>query len=420
MDRMLERDRRRADADGREAAETTANDVPAAILGLQRSAGNAAVGAWLGRAPAALVARDRKLPEEPTKLDDFKSVAKEIHFDDEVTFGSLDVHFAPGAGGHNRDGLSVSVRFPEGDLAAKKGDEKSEQRLIKGLRSIAVTIFGLHDKSKGAPRVDVVQLLDLNLSAFGGQDAHYRFASVARKFTGSGASKTPTEVDVTIEMLHPRRPPLQDWDKLSADRKTALRKRFDSFGFTPKSPGIDTSDLLEWDTNRFAKVMQALEVIPDDMLSGVRDIVWLRAMAKLGPKGEAGEYGWSGGPSPVRTIRLYQDAFSSDDELIGLIAHEVGHAISGRPAEGASGGTVLAASPSYRQAANLDGGLQAAVTVYGRTDWDEHYAEAYSKFLTEPETFAILRPNLNKWFKAQQDKAKPKPPAPAKVGAGAK
>jgi hypothetical protein len=417
MDRMLDRDRRRSDDPQAEESQKAPQSMPAAILGLQRSAGNAAVGAWLGRAP-------RNLPEEPQKLEDFKSVAKEIHFDEEIrSFGSLDDHFAPGAGGHSRDGLGVSVRFAEGDLAAKKGDDKSEQRLMKGLRSIAVTIFGLHDKSKGAPRVDVVQFLDLPLSRFGGQDAHYRFASVVRKFSGSGAARTPTDVDVTVEMLHPRRPPLETWSTLPADRKTALRKHFDGFGYSPKHPGIETSDLLDWDEDRLGKVMQALEVIPDDMLGGVRDIVWLRAMAKLGPKGEAGEYGWSGGKPPVRTIRLYQDAFSSDQELIELIAHEVGHGISARPMEGGSGGTALAASSSYRAAANLDGGLQGAVTVYGRTDWDEHYAEAYSKFLSEPETFEVLRPNLFKWFKAQRDKAKPPPakaPTPAKAGAGAK
>jgi hypothetical protein len=47
---------------------------------------------------------------------------------------------------------------------------------------------------------------------------------------------------------------------------------------------------------------------------------------------------------------------------------------------------------AFREAAVKDGGK--AVSAYGDTDWQEAYAEAYSLYLTSPETLKALRPNV--------------------------
>jgi hypothetical protein len=81
--------------------------------------------------------------------------------------------------------------------------------------------------------------------------------------------------------------------------------------------------------------------------------------------------------------------------------HEIGHAISGKPAE--TGGTALAAdtsSGSFQAAAKADSAL--AITKYGQTDMGESYAEAYSMFIVEPATLKALRPRTFEWFARQQ------------------
>jgi len=47
---------------------------------------------------------------------------------------------------------------------------------------------------------------------------------------------------------------------------------------------------------------------------------------------------------------------------------------------------------AFREAAVKDGGK--AVTKYGEQDWQEAYAEAYSLYVTSPETLRTLRPNV--------------------------
>ena len=47
---------------------------------------------------------------------------------------------------------------------------------------------------------------------------------------------------------------------------------------------------------------------------------------------------------------------------------------------------------AFREAAVKDGGK--AVSAYGDTDWQEAYAEAYSLYVTSPDTLKALRPNV--------------------------
>jgi len=50
----------------------------------------------------------------------------------------------------------------------------------------------------------------------------------------------------------------------------------------------------------------------------------------------------------------------------------------------------------FREAATKDGGK--AVTRYGEQDWQEAYAEAYSLYITSPDTLKSLRPNVHAYF----------------------
>jgi hypothetical protein len=56
------------------------------------------------------------------------------------------------------------------------------------------------------------------------------------------------------------------------------------------------------------------------------------------------------------------------------------------------------ASTSYRTAARKDG--PKAVSSYGDTDWQEHFAEAYSLFITSPSLLRSIRPTTFAWFES--------------------
>jgi hypothetical protein len=101
------------------------------------------------------------------------------------------------------------------------------------------------------------------------------------------------------------------------------------------------------------------------------------------------------GGTPERRLTLYDSAFDTEDGLIRIVAHELGHALSGKPAEHA-GGKALAKTPEYQAAAKADS--PHAITHYGDQDWDEHYAEAFSMFIAEPATLQLLRPKTYEYF----------------------
>jgi hypothetical protein len=141
-------------------------------------------------------------------------------------------------------------------------------------------------------------------------------------------------------------------------------------------------------------VLQALELIPDPALAAVPDIRWVRGHGDKGPTGEAGYFAWDAQGS--RTLTLYDGAFKgSDESLVALIAHELGHALSSKPQSEKKGGTV-ANSAAWKAAVTADGGK--ALTDYGKKDAEELYADAYSMFLTEPETMRVLRPKQFEFF----------------------
>jgi hypothetical protein len=385
-DRRDRAQHRTGEPDDRAAPEPAS--APAAILALQRAAGNAAVGKLL---------RDtRKLPDDPHSLTEVASAAKSMSVDtDDLQLGDLHQWFK-GPRGPDRDGVSVTVRFG-GDMAAKP-DPKAEKVLRDGLGGIAVAAFNLQSIATKDILADTVRTRDLDLSPFGGKDGHYRFTSVTR---AANAKKAPTEIDVIVELIRARPAELKPWKALSGDRRLELQNRFSRPGYTQAQPSL-TKVVDTWTDDQFGAVLQALEAIPEPMLAGVPDIVWERGHGKLGPTGEAGYFQYTTKPLE-RRITIYDDAFSTDAGLVETISHEIGHAISDKPSSLKAGAAPLAQSAEFKKAIKDDGGK--AITAYGGKNIDEHYAEAYSLFVTEPETLQALRPHVYDYFAGLQGAA---------------
>lgn len=404
------------------------------VLALQRTAGNHAV-AQLLRPGAAVLQRDRKVADDADTLAELGPVLKDIVIDEDTVSAAGRAWYFKNPRLPARAGISVDVRFG-GPMAAK--DTSKEKSLQAGLGSLAMGMFGLAgdppkpkkgedwgvlepEQPKGtAPRkprppvADMTRMVDMDLTDYGGKDGRYRFTAVAAKGTGA----KPTDVILIVELIGARRAAFKDWAALDSTRKASLQSRFQRFGFTKRMPReagpLDAPDLtMPWLDDSWGKVLQALELVPEEMLAGVADIAWERGRGAKSPKGEAGLYetttGLPQGHARDRRLTIYDDAFKSDDALIRVVAHEVGHAIDFKPKEPAGGKELSAGLDDYRKAATADG---VAITTYGKTDWHENYAEAYAMFIAEPATMKVLRPNVHAWFTKQQtDARQAKPPA---------
>ncbi len=376
-------ERRRRDPREPEAEEeerqtpVAAPPAAAPLLALQRSAGNAAVSAYL--------ARKRAIPETAAKLEDVASAAPEMIIDTgEMTIGGLD-KWVKSDRGSDRKGISVDIRIAE--------PMASQPQVSKALKAIAMSFFNLRDGIKRAALLDTVKLVDLDFSSYGGVAGHYRFTSVTAKPEAGGKD---AEVDMIIELVRPERAAFKAWADLDRDRRSALENRFANLGFYKAEPQLDDKDpVTQWLNDQWAQVLQALERIPDAALKAVPGIRWRRGRGDKGPTGEGGHFDWDS--KGKRVLTLYDGAFKGSDEgLVALIAHELGHALSAKsPTEGKGPGTV-AGSDAWKKAVAADGGKP--ITDYGAKDAEENYADAYSMFVSEPETMRVLRPKLYEFF----------------------
>jgi hypothetical protein len=425
--------RQRRDRDeepARTDARTAPPPAPATnLLALQRTAGNAAVSGWLRRAPGNQLQRDHKVPDTADELGEVGPALKDLVVDTDTVSVSGRAWYFKNDRLPARPGIGVAVRFG----GAMAQDKAKEQAVQNGLGSMALIMFGINGdrpKKKGEedwgklepatggtpgkprpPTTDLVRLVELDLTEYGGQDGTYRFTAVAEK----GAADAPKQVVIIVELLGARRKPLSP--TLDGAHKTALEKRFNGFGFIKHAPkgsgGVldEPDDTMPWLDDQWARLLQALELIPDEILSGSSGISFERGHGAKGPTGEGGYYttktGLQGRDKPERHLTLYDDAFKSDEALISTVAHEIGHSVSEKPLEPKGGTTALSASADYQKAANADGGK--SITKYGKKDWEEHYAEAYSMFIAEPATMKVMRPKLFEWFENQQKAAKKKP-----------
>ncbi len=370
--------------------------APLALRSLQRSAGNAAV--------TQIIVGARRLQRTPTALADVAVAKRKALFLDthDIRWNGID-------GGikslftkkdvivHPRAGLTVNTSFA-GAMAKPGATDADETRVRTGLERVGMLTFNLDDRSSSSgaadPVVDAVHFLDLALAPFGGVDGHYRFTVVVTKKV-AGA---PAEVDLIIENM---KPSISLAGTLDPDRRAQLQKRFEQAG--QKRGGDDETvgadPAPKWQDAEWDRVLQATAFIPDAMLSGVPGVVWTRGSG-ASHTAEAGLYEETplgGGKPPKRTLTLYTNAFSSDGELIWTVVHEFGH---GRDF---AGGTKLSGTSAWHTAAL--GALGHAVTEYGRTAWQEDYADSYAMFVTEPETMKLLRPELFAWFEKQQKDA---------------
>jgi len=375
--------------------------LPAQVLALQRTAGN--------RAVVRLLQRDRKVPDDPHALADYAPVAGEVIVDTDVeSMSPVSTYFKLGGRGAERDGLAVDVRLPDA-LAAPGAPAKAEKALNDGLANYGMALYDLHSASKGPARVGRTRVVELDLTPFGGRHRLYRFTNVARTLKRGKA----TAVDLLIEQLGAPSAPIEPtWTAIPKDRQLALGNRFTSFGFTRQQADADLK-ALQWTDDRFGMVLQALELIPDATLTAVRDIVWIRGMSARGATDEAGAYNFDT-RGPTRRLTLFSDAFTDIGSLRRLIAHELGHAISMRPTE-KKGVKSVAESAAYAAAVKKDGGLKRAITADGRKNLEEHFAESFALFTSDPDALKTLRPNVHAFF-AQQAAPAPAPPkaAPAK------
>jgi hypothetical protein len=426
VSRASPRQRRRDPEDEPAPGQATADAPPtsaAALLALQRTAGNSAVSAWLRRAPGNALQRDKHVADDANTLGQLGPALKDLVLDEDTVSISGRARLFKNDRLPARPGIGVDVRF--GGPMAK--DKTKEDAVQKGLGSMALVMFGLdgevprkkgdEDYETGSkpgkrrpPTTDLVHIVDLDLTEYGGQEGHYRFAAVAEK----GAPDEPKAVVIVVELIGPRRKALDG--TLDSKRKGDLDKRFAGFGFVKKSPNAGGSvfdapdDTMPWLDDQWAKVLQALGLIPDAMLAGVAGIAWQRGHGAKGPAGEGGQFmtktGLLPGDKPERVLTLYDDAFRSDDALISIVAHEIGHGVSEKPLE-PKGGAALSASADFQRAARADGGK--AITTYGKKSWEEHYAEGYAKFIAEPATLKAMRPNEFAWFEKQQTDATRRP-----------
>lgn len=191
-----------------------------------------------------------------------------------------------------------------------------------------------------------------------------------------------------------------------------------------------------WNQDRFNLLMQALGLMPASVLTAVAGITFEHA-GNIAGQAEAGQYN-----PDTHTIVVRSKAFDTSlarygsyTEATRVISHEIGHALdyvalrrAWTTYEGNSDEAALerarsisglrytlannlyevtegAGNNDYRRAVQADrvatGGrtMPQAITTYGATNWEENYAEAFSMYVTDPDTFQQLRPNTYQYFR---------------------
>ena len=309
--------------------------------------------------------------------------------------------------------------------------------LQDGLASVAAYVAGM---TNGLPLNSSVEV-DLDLSAFaGGNSSSYRFTYFAHT-EGSGSAATHANV-MLIELIGSAR--------AAAPTQTAATGAFTVNGSSFTASG-------SWNDADFTILQEALSLLPDAARTGAAGLTFRRT--SVGNGDEAGRY-----LADTDTIELNNLAFPAASNLrvgqrspaVRTVLHEVGHALDLRGQETAwrafnaagqsasarrtfladrsqSGSRYVAgadgeyqqqenasdATPAFRQAVASDGvrrdtsgsrtstdsgevaTLSGGVTRYSETNYEELYAEAFSLYMTAPETLRLLRPATYAFFLAR-------------------
>jgi hypothetical protein len=257
---------------------------------------------------------------------------------------------------------------------------------------------------KSGFELDTTVEVALDLKRYGGMDGLWRFTYLELKSGGK---------ELLIEFV--------DAPSGAVDAKTkeARRKRFDSFGF--KFAGYSGPEC--------EALLEAVNLVPDAALEIVRGMKFARDRDKPDDD-EAGHYA-----SDTHTVTILDKAFATtllgydrpgagfSNHAVRIILHEIGHAIdlapvrkavdafnkhnseetqtglntavsqSGRRASGAKG--PAPPKPDFLKATEADG---RAISVRGEKDKGESYAEAFSLFISDPDTLKVLRPKTHKYL----------------------
>lgn len=321
--------------------------------------------------------------------------------------------------------------------------------LQQGLTSVAGHVA---NSTNSLPLNSSVEL-DLNLSAFGGGNSSYRFTYFAHT-EGTGTTATKRNL-MLIELI-------------GAARAAATPQTAATGSFTVNGSNFNASG--SWNDADFTILHEALSMLPPAARTGAGGLSFRRTSTPHGDEG--GRY-----LAQTDTIELNNLAFPAASNLrvgqrspaVRTVLHEVGHALDLRGQEAAwrafdaagqsaaarrtlladrsqSGTRYVAtpsgdfeqqanpgdATPAFRQAVardgvrrdttgtrtSTDGGevatLSGGITRYSDTDYQELYAEAFSLYVTAPETLRLLRPATHAFFLARF----PRPAAAAATGTG--
>jgi hypothetical protein len=310
------------------------------------------------------------------------------------------------------------------------------RKLQPGLSNVCGKIW----PSTGKNKVNTTTTVALDLTKYGGDYSTYRYTWVQHN------DKQKTE-EILIERVG-----TVGVTHMSTAERAAARKRFDDLGLRVED-GFNETD--------FESVLAAINELPESIAKKLDGVTFRRRAAPVAGQdcnvgqtkvdaAAGGQYSETG-----HQICLYDKGFkrvgmvhggpgrgdpgsqrsSTSDETVREVLHEVGHALDRRnirkaatawegssktakddatfagavslsgvrnvkPAgktdfeQTATGGA--SENVDFRKAAKKDG--PERLTEYSKTSWEEYFAEAFSFYISDPETFQRLRPNLFAYF----------------------
>jgi hypothetical protein len=298
------------------------------------------------------------------------------------------------------------------------------QALHRGLGSTAAYLAG----STNVLPLGSTATLVLDLTPFSGPNASFRFTRLNHT-----ENRTTSEI-LLIENVGP-----------APARVQAVTVPTGTFTIRGQSFRIGSG----WNDQQFGRLQAVLNRLPDVAIQEAAGITF--SLRGQGTPDEAGKY-----DAEHDEIVMHQNAFPTGantyggaDEGMRAITHELGHLLDLRRQERAwrtfnTGGQTAAgrriflaerslsgtryrqrpgsgdfeqvdartetAGNDFRQAAMRDGirpgrrasdPLTGGITAYSNTDWQELFAESFSLYVNDPNTFRLLRPNLYAYFSSR-------------------
>ncbi len=312
------------------------------------------------------------------------------------------------------EGATTVIAVPD-DAKVEYG-ASVPQKVQAGLSSVAgKMITHTHDLKPNSTLT-----IALDLSKYGDEYASFRFS-----FYTQSAGKKQRQT-VLIEKLGKI-----GGDALPKDQAQAAQKKMEANGFSTRG---------SWNEIEKERLLAAVSLAPDSLLASISGIVFIRqAGDHPTDPSRGGQYN-----DTAHTIALYDRAFTvsltrygkpgsqANDEAVRAILHEIGHAADYKLLRGAwskyessktkkeraagEAGLKSVVSPSgqvyqkkekweatqgskntdFRSAANKDSKIR--LTEYADKAWEEYFAEAFSLYLTAPETLKAVRPSVFKYF----------------------